>query len=85
MAGDADRSEHVQELVGERTEPPEQSVASEVVDGGIGDGELSELLDVLLDDGSRVVAAPCRHDVDALDVREDVRALVQSGATPTST
>jgi len=75
VSGEAERAEHVQDLIGHGSEAPEQGIAVQVVDGGLADRELPELLDPLLDEGPTVVGPPGGQDVDAVEVGEDVGAL----------
>src|SRR5690606_23338234 len=58
----------------ERSHGPQQAVAAQVVDGGLANAELGELLDPVLDHRAPVVEAPGRERMDARDVGQHVSA-----------
>lgn len=64
--------EHVEELVGEPAQGPEQSIAVEVVHGGLAHRQLGQFLDALFEHTAGVVAPAGGQSMDARDVGQDV-------------
>src|SRR5690606_11935314 len=84
--GESARADHVQELVGERSHGPQQAVAAQVVDGGLANAELGELLDPVLDHRAPVVEAPAEAELVPESAKKNeprpVRQLARAVAQP---